>query len=233
MKTYRFALKQIVPILMSYIFVGLACGLLFYKAGYGVFWAAAAALFVYAGSMQIVLVTLMSAGMSVWMVGAMTLFINARHIFYGIGFIEKFKKIGGWKYPYMVLTLTDETYSVLCSLKCPEGIDEGQVMFDIQITCHLLWILSCAAGALIGEVLPFDAAGIEFSATAFFTAIVVNQWQESRSHIPAVAGFVSAVVFWALLGADNFILPALSVSVIALSLLRRPIEEKNGGGVHV
>ncbi len=226
MKEFRIAVTQVIPLLMSYIFVGLACGLLFYDAGLGVFWAAATAAIVYAGSMQIVLVTLLTSGMSFWMVAVMTFFINARHMFYGIGFIERFRKMGGWKYPFMALTMTDETYSVLCSLKCAEDVDEDRVMFLVQLMCYLLWIVACLAGALIGTVLPFDAAGIDFSATAFFVTVVVNQWMECKSRVPAVAGFVSAAVFWVLLGPDNFILPALSVSVVVLAAMKEKLGAK-------
>ena len=116
--------------------------------------------------MQIVMVSLMTSGVPLLMIAMMTFFINARHIFYGIGFVAKFRKMG-WKYPYMVLTLTDETYSVFCSIQYPEDIDEQKADFYIALICHLLWIFSCTMGALIGETLPFDMTGIEFSATAF------------------------------------------------------------------
>jgi 4-azaleucine resistance transporter AzlC len=155
------------------------------------------------------------------MVAVMTFFINARHIFYGISFIEEFREIGKqkhsfWKYPYMALTVTDETYSVLCSLECPEGINKQKVEFYILFLCHMLWIASCTAGALVGNMIPLDMTGIDFSATAFFCVVVVNQWRQSKSHLPALTGLISAVIFYAILGADNFILPALSVSMIFL-----------------
>lgn len=110
MKSFHFAVKQIVPLLFSYLFVGIAFGVLISEAGYSVMWSFFAGMFIYAGSMQIVMISLMTSGVSLFMIAIMTFFINARHIFYGIGFVEKFKKMG-WKYPYMALTLTDETYS--------------------------------------------------------------------------------------------------------------------------
>ena len=229
MKSFRYAAARIVPLLLTYIFVGIASGILFHQAGFDVWLAALAAAFIYAGSMQIVLVSLFTAGMPLIAIGLMTLFVNARHIFYGIGFIDKFKKMGGWKYPYMVLTQTDETYSVLCSLDCPEDVDESQVMFYIQLLCHLIWIVSCTAGALMGELLPFDSTGIDFSATAFFTVVVVNQWMTFPSRIPAVTGFVCAILFWLLLGPDQFILPALSVSMVVLAVLKQRVEGQMGG----
>lgn len=225
MKSFTYAVKQIVPLALSYIFVGLASGILLDKAGYSPIWAFLSGLLIYAGSMQIVMVSLLTSGAPLYMVAAITLFINARHIFYGISFIEEFRSIGKqsksvWKYPYMALTMTDETYSVLCSLKCPPDLDKQKVEFDILFLCHLLWIASCSFGAMIGNVLPVDMTGIDFSATAFFAAVVVNQWRECAWHIPAITGFVSAILFYLLVGPDNFILPALSVSMIALIILK-------------
>ena len=225
MKEVRFAFRQVVPIMFAYIFVGLASGLLLQKAGYAPVWAFLSALFIYAGSMQIVMVTLMVSGVPLIMIAATTLFINARHVFYGLSFIEEFRAIGRrrgsfWKYPYMALTLTDETYSVLCALRVPSGLDRGKVEFAILFMCHMLWVASCTAGAAIGSALPVDMVGIEFSATALFVAVVVNQWRAAETHIPAILGFASAVLFYFLLGPDNLILPALSVSVVALMLLK-------------
>lgn len=230
MKSLNYAIKQIIPLVFSYVFVGLASGILLNKAGYSPIWAFLSALLIYAGSMQIVMVTLMTSGAPLYMIALMTLFINARHIFYGISFIDEFRNIrkqrrSYWKYPYMALTMTDETYSVLCALKCPIGLDKQKVQFYILFLCHILWIISCSSGAVIGNVLPIDMAGIEFSATAFFTAVVVNQWREFESHIPAVIGFISAVLFYFLTGPDHFILPALSVSMILLVILKNHIHK--------
>ncbi|MBV7272867.1 AzlC family ABC transporter permease [Clostridium sp. PL3] len=228
MKTLRFAIKQIVPLLFSYLFVGLAFGILIHEAGYSAIWACLAGTFIYAGSMQIVMVSLMTSGAPLEMVAVMTFFVNARHIFYGIGFVDKFRKMG-WKYPYMVLTLTDEIYSVFCVIEYPEDVDEKKADFYIAFICHLLWIFSCTTGALLGQVLPFDMRGIEFSATAFFTVVCVNQWRQFASHIPAIVGFACAIVFYILLGANNFLIPALSVSLIVLVIMKDIINMQMGG----
>jgi len=225
MKSFTYAIKQIVPLVLSYLFVGLASGILLNKAGYSPIWAFLSGSLIYAGSMQIVMVSFLTSGAPLYMVAIMTLFINARHIFYGISFIDEFRSIGKqrksfWKYPYMALTMTDETYSVLCSLKCPPDLDKQKVEFDILFLCHILWIASCSCGAIIGNVLPVDMTGIDFSATAFFVVVVVNQWREYDSHIPAITGFASAILFYFLIGPDNFILPALSVSMISLIILK-------------
>ncbi len=228
MKSLRFALRQIVPIIFSYVFVGLAFGILMHKAGFSPLWTIFSSVIIYAGSMQIVMVSLLSGGASLLTVALMTLFINGRHVFYGIGFVEKFRKMG-WKYPYMVFTMTDETYSILCSMKYPLDTKEEKVDFYVMLSCHLLWIASTAIGALAGEMIPYDMTGIDFSATAFFVTVVVSQWRSFGSHIPAITGLVSAVIFYLLLGPDKFIMPALSISMVALVIMRDRIAIKKGG----
>jgi len=220
MKSFRFACKLIVPVLFSYIFVGLAYGILLHQAGYGAIWAFLSSVFIYAGAMQIVMISLMVCGAPLISIAIMTFFVNARHVFYGIGYIDEFKKIGGFKYPFMALTMTDETYSVLCSATYPADVDKHKTMFYVQLLCYLLWICTSTLGALIGELLTCNMDGIGFTATAFFVTVVVNQWREVDSHLPAIVGLVSALVFFFAFGTDNFILPALSMSVIVLVILK-------------
>lgn len=228
MKSLRFALKQIVPILFSYLFVGLAFGILMHESGYSPFWTILSSVFIYAGSMQIVMVSLMDGGVSLLMVALMTIFINGRHVFYGIGFVEKFRAMG-WKYPYMAFAMTDETYSILCSIKYPDSINVQKVDFYIMLSCHLLWIISSTLGAMAGEFLPLDMTGIDFSATAFFVTVVVNQWRSFGSRIPVITGFFASIFFFFLLGPDKFIMPALSVSLVILVVMRDRIAIKKGG----
>lgn len=211
----RFAFTQTIPVLLGYIFLGIAFGLLLQDAGYSFWWAFFCSLFIYAGSMQFVLVTLLTGGVSLIYAAVMTLFINGRHIFYGLSFIEKFRKMGK-AYPYMVFSLTDETYSVLCSLKVPHGMNEERVSFLIALFDHSYWITGSVLGAVIGELITFDTTGIDFSMTALFVVIVLNQWMESREHRPALIGAVIGMICLFLFGADKFLLPALTITALAL-----------------
>lgn len=233
MKSFRLACKLIVPVLFSYIFVGLAYGILLHQAGYSAIWAFLSSVFIYAGAMQIVMLSLMVCGTPLLTIAIMTFFVNARHVFYGIGYIDEFKKIGGFKYPFMALTMTDETYSVLCSATYPDDVDKHKTMFYVQLLCYLLWICNSTLGALIGELLTCNMDGIGFTATAFFVTVVVNQWREVDSHLPAIVGLVSALVFFFAFGADNFILPALSMSVIVLVILKDRIATRKEDALNV
>lgn len=231
MREFRFAVKQTIAIFFTYLFIGIAFGILMNEAGYSAFWSLIAAMFIYAGSMQIVMVSLLKAGAPIFTVAIMTFFINARHIFYGIGFIDRFRKMG-WKYPYMVLSLTDETYSVLCSVKYEEGLDREKTDFFIALINHCYWMLGCFLGGCMGRLLPLNTAGIEFAATAFFLVVVVNQWQQCPSKIPVITGITSSVLFYFLLGAENFLIPALSISLIVLVMLRDRVAIRMGGALN-
>lgn len=225
MKEFRFALGQIAPILLSYVFIGLASGVLLRQAGYSPLLAFLSALLIYAGSMQIVMVSLLIGGASLPVVALTTLFVNARHLFYGVGFVEKFRKMGRLR-PYMALTLTDETFSVLSSLRCPAELNEQKVDFLIQAGCHLVWVLSCTLGALAGDLLGGRLQGLDFSATVFFAVMAAQQWRSASSHLPALTGLLSAALFYFLLGPERFLLPALSLSLVALLLVREGARAK-------
>ncbi len=227
MKEFRFAIRNTIPIFFAYLFLGIAFGILMSDAGYSVLLTAASSLFVFAGSMQFVMVPMMVSGASLFSLALMAFFINARHIFYGIGFIEKFRRMG-WRYPYMIMALTDETYSVLCSVKYDEGLDEDRAAFLIAMLNHLYWILGSTAGACAGQFLQFDMRGIDFSATAFFLVVVVNQWRQYRSRLPFLTAAVCASGFFLLLGKDYFLIPALLSCLVALIFLRGPYERKEG-----
>lgn len=215
----RFAFMQSVPVMLGYIFLGFAFGLMLQNAGYGFGWAFLCSLVIYAGSMQFVLVTLLSGGANLIQAAIMTLFINGRHIFYGLSFVEKFRKMGKM-YPYMVFSLTDETYSVLCGLKVPQGMNEGRISFYISLMDHLYWIAGSVLGALIGQLIHFDATGIDFSMTALFVVIVLNQWMDSKEHKPALIGLIVGIAALLLLGESNFLLPALTVTMLILMVIR-------------
>ncbi len=228
MKEVRFALKHTFPIMLSYVFLGIAFGMLMTDAGYGIFLSVLSAIFIYAGSMQIAMIPMMTSGSPLIIMALMTIFINARHIFYGIGFIDKYKKMGIY-YPYMIISLTDETYSILCSIEFEKDIDEKKAMLFISAFDHIYWILGCFLGAFAGEFIPFDFSGIEFSATALFLVIVINQWQKYKNKAPFITALVCAAGFYILLGPEYFLLPALFTSLVGLLIIKKSDFGKEAG----
>ncbi len=223
-KELPFAVRQTIPVLCGYLFLGIAFGLLLQKAGFSSVWAFVISLIVYAGSMQFVLVGFLAAGTPIVTVALMTLIVNSRHLFYGLTFIRKFKEMGK-QYFYMIFSLTDETYSVLCSVKVPEALDEKRVMFLIAVLNQSYWITGSVLGALIGENIKFPSQGIEFAMTALFIVIYLEQWKESKSHIPAITGIIVSLLLLILTGPSVFLLPSLFVISLFLIISRKKIEE--------
>lgn len=216
----RFAFTQTIPVMLGYLFLGIAFGLMMQDAGYSFWWAFFSSVCIYAGSMQFVLVTLLTSGASLLYAAIMTLFINGRHLFYGLSFIEKFRGMGK-RYPYMVFSLTDETYSVLCSLKVPESLDEKRVSLLISLLDHLYWVIGSVLGGMVGQFIKFDTTGIDFSMTALFVVIVLNQWLDSKEHRPALIGAVLGILCLLLFGPDKFLLPALTFTALVLLGVKR------------
>lgn len=227
-KHIGFAFHKTIPVMLGYIFLGMAFGLMLQNAGYNFLWAFLASAIIYAGSMQFVLVTLLTSGVSLIYAAVMTLFINGRHIFYGLSFVEKYKKMGK-AYPYLVFSLTDETYSVLCGTRVPEDMDEKKVYFWISLFDQCYWVAGSTLGALAGQYITFDSTGIDFSMTALFVVIVIEQWQEKEAHISAVIGAVCGIAFLLLFGADSFILPALLCAMLALLIMHRTKKAETSG----
>ena len=229
MKEFRFAVRQTIPIFFTYLFIGIAFGVLMMEAGYGILLSTLSGLFIYAGSMQLVMIPMMTAGASLPALALMTLFINGRHVFYGIGLVEKLRSMGR-RAPYMILSLTDETYSILCSVQYESGLDENRAAFLIAVLNHLYWVFSCFIGACAGRFLQFDMQGIEFSATAFFLVVVINQWKQHRSKLPFLVAAVCSLVFLPIFGREYYLIPTLTASLAALMLLRTPVEREEGIG---
>lgn len=214
--TIKYAFKKSLPVLFGYLFLGSAFGIMLYDAGYNWVWAILISVVVYAGSGQFLLVSLLSSAASIPAVAMMTLFINSRHMFYGLSLIDKFKA-GRWRYPFMIFTLTDETYSVNISVhSVPKNVDEPRARFLIGELDHLYWIAGSVIGSLLGQNLPIDFTGIDFSMTALFTVIFVDLIVDTKNRICGAVGLFCAFICLMIFGADKFLLPALILTVLLL-----------------
>ena len=209
-----------IPVMAGYIVLGMGFGLLLHDAGYGVGWALFMAVIIYAGTMQYVGVSLLATGASILTAALTTLTVQARHLFYSISMIERYKGAGKYK-PYMIFGLTDETYSLLSDDNLPvDPKDAHRYRFLVTMFNHSYWIIGCVTGNLLGEVLPFSTRGLEFSMTALFVASLTEQWITMRDHIPALTGLFSTLLCLLVFGPDNFLIPALLLITLILTLLR-------------
>lgn len=207
------------PVLTGYLFLGAGFGILLSESGYGVLWSLLMALFVYAGSGQYLLVSLLSSGASILTTAVYTLLVNARHLFYGISLVDTYKN-AGVKKPYMIFALTDETYSLVTQAKTPQGMSRVAYCFLVSIFNQCYWVLGCVLGSLAGALIPIDFTGISFVLTALFVTMFVEQWLTNRDHGPAIIGVVSTVICLLIFGSDLFLIPSMA-AIAGLLLLRR------------
>ncbi|MDO5602431.1 MAG: AzlC family ABC transporter permease [Oscillospiraceae bacterium] len=228
MKKYRSAFRaafpHTLPVMAGYLFLGLAFGVLLANKGYGWGWGLLCSLVVYAGSMQFVLVSLLVTAFDPFYAFLLTLMVNARHLFYGVSMLREFEG-AGLKKPYLIFGLTDETFSLLCSEKPPDGVDKHRFQLAVTLLDQLYWLAGTLAGGLAGAFLPFPTTGIDFVMTALFTVIVIDQWKATQNHIPALAGLGVSVLSLLLFGVSNFLPPAM-LGICAVLLFARPLCEK-------
>lgn len=222
-KTVKTAFLDSLPVMTGYVFLGFGFGILMHKNGYGLLWSLAMSLFIYAGSMQYVAVTLMTSGASFLSAALTTLVVNARHLFYGISMVDAYKGTGRKK-PYLIFALTDETYSLVSKNQIPDGVDHHSYCFLVSLFDHAYWVTGTALGALAGSLIPINYEGIEFVLTALFVTIFVEQWLSVRDHRPALIGIGASVICLLLFGKDLFLIPSMLIIALGLTLLR-----KNGG----
>ncbi len=234
-KTFKYSFLATIPVMAGYVVLGTGFGILLADKGYSYWWALLMSLVIYAGSMQYVGVGLLGSGAALISTALMTLMVNARHLFYGISMLEKYKNTGVMK-PYLIFALTDETYSLVCDAKLPEGISRKWYYFLVSVMNQSYWVFGSFLGAFLGNTLSFNSKGIDFSMTALFVVIFVEQWESTGNHIPALLGLSISVLCLLLFGADNFLIPAMIGITAGLFLMKPAIlaekdetvkEEKN------
>lgn len=217
------------PVMAGYIVLGIGFGILLRNAGYGALWSFAMSLLIYAGTMQYVGVGLIAGGAGVITTIIATIMVNARHLFYSISMIDRYKDSGKFK-PYLIFALTDETYSLLSDGTVPAGIEERKDInlyrFLVSFFNQCYWVTGSVLGSLLGAVLPFSTEGIEFSMTALFIASYTDQWLRTKDHVPALSGLIGTLICLVIFGPENFLILAMLLITLVLTLLRSKREVK-------
>lgn len=224
----RYAFKRSLPVMAGYLVLGMGFGILLEAKGYSVVWAFVMSVFIFAGSMQYVAVDLLAGGASLISAALMTLMVNARHLFYGISMIDRYKDMGAKK-PYLVFALTDETYSLVCSGDVPEGVEQKKYFFWVSLMNQSYWVIGSTAGALIGSLLVFNTAGIDFSMTALFIVVFVEQWKSAENHLSAVIGVTVSLACLLIFGPDSFLIPSMIAIAAVLTAARKILDKKEAG----
>lgn len=223
---YTYAFQKTFPVMVGYLFLGAAYGILMQTGGYGIVWALAMSVFVYAGSLQYASIPMLASGVGPLYALLMALMINARHLFYGISMLGKYNNLGKRK-PYLIFGLTDETFSVVCDEKVPEYMNEGKLYFLITLFDQSYWVLGTLIGCIAGSFITFDITGLDFALTALFVVIFTSQWIEQKDHSPALIGVIASLICLQIFGEDAFIIPAMVVIMIALIISYYLDKKKN------
>ena len=231
-KIIKAAFPHTIAVLLGYLFMGMAFGLLLAEKGYSPFLAFTMGVTILSGAMQFISITLLIGNFSPLYIIIMTVLVNFRYMFYGISMLEKFSLMGKRKW-YMIFSLTDETYSLHCLVKAPADIDPQDFSLAIAALNHFYWVVGCTLGGILGSLVTFNTTGIDFAMTALFVVVAEEQWQQADSHLPAVLGVLISLVSLFIFGPQNFTLPAIIFIIIALFALQKRIIplKKEGDGL--
>ena len=215
------AFKQTIPVLMGYLVLGCAFGMLLVDSGYPIYYALIMSVFIYAGSMQFLTISLLMAHYSLFNTFIMTLMVNARHLVYGISMLKKFEKVKYLK-PYMIFSLSDETYSLLVNNNSKNKYE----LFLICLFDHIYWIIGSLIGAFISNFITFNSSGLDFSMTALFIVIVINQIKSNKNHEATIVGFLVSIIALIIFGRDNFVIMSLVTIILILVIEKKRLDNK-------
>ena len=226
-KALAAAFPHTIPILAGFLFLGMAYGIYMNVSGFSFWWPMLMGLTIYGGSLEFVTVTMLLGSFAPVQTFAMTLMIQARHLFYGISMLEKYRGTG-WKKCYLIFGMCDESFSINYTAEVPEGVDKGWFMFFVTMLNQCYWVSGAALGGLLGSFIPFDTEGLDFVMTALFVVIFLDQWLKEKKHYTALIGLGASAACLLIFGADGFMIPTMVCIICLLTVFRRPIEKAGG-----
>ena len=227
-KAFKAAFPYTIPIFAGFWFLGMTYGIYMNVSGFSFLYPMFMSITIFAGSMEFITVDLLLGSFNPVQAFLMTLMINARHLFYGISMLDKFRGIG-LKKLYLIFGMCDESFSINYTAKIPPDVDRGWFMFFVTLLNHFYWFSGSTLGGIFGSLIHFNTEGLDFVMTAMFTVIFLEQWLKDRQHISALLGLgISLLCLW-IFGADNFIIPSMAAMLMMLTLLRKPVEKREEG----
>lgn len=212
-RAFRAALPYTLPICIGFMVLGISYGFFMSSKGFSFLYPMLMSLLIFAGSMEFVTVGLLLSAFNPLHAFLLAFMVNARHLFYGISMLDKYKGLG-WKKQYLIFGMCDESFSINCTVAPPADVDRGWFMFFVTLLNHLYWVAGATLGAVLGSIIHFNTKGIEFVMTALFVVMFVNQWESTDDHIPALIGVGCSILCLLIFGSENFILPSM-VFIIA------------------
>ena len=223
-KALKAAFPHTIPIMTGFLFLGASYGIYMNVSGFEFWYPMITSMLIFAGSVEFVTVNLLLGAFNPLQAFLLALMINARHIFYGISMLDKYRGTGLKKF-YLIYGMCDESFSVNYTAEIPEDVDKGWFMFFVNLLNQIYWVVGATIGGILGGVIAFNTNGIEFVMTAMFVVIFLEQWLKEKNHIPSILGLVISVVCLILFGADRFIIPSMAAMLIILTLLRKVLDK--------
>lgn len=223
-KSLKAAFPHTIPIMTGFLFLGASYGIYMNVSGFEFWYPMITSMLIFAGSVEFVTVNLLLGAFNPLQAFLLALMINARHIFYGISMLDKYRGTGLKKF-YLIYGMCDESFSVNYTAEIPEDVDKGWFMFFVNLLNQIYWVAGATIGGILGGVIAFNTNGIEFVMTAMFVVIFLEQWLKEKNHIPSILGLVISVVCLILFGADKFIIPSMAAMLIILTLLRKVLDK--------
>lgn len=224
-KAFKAALPYTIPICIGFLFLGVSYGFLMRSKGFSFVYPMLMSLFIFAGSMEFVTVNLLLSAFQPLYAFFLTLMVNARHLFYGVSMLDKYKNMG-WKKLYLIYGMCDESFTINCTVTPPPDVDKGWFMFFVTMLNQIYWVSGATLGALLGYIIHFDTTGIEFVMTALFVVMFIDQWESTDDHKPALTGLGCSLACLLLFGSGSFILPAMALIIVCFMWDRK---KEHGG----
>jgi len=226
-KALKAAFPYTVPIFAGFWFLGLAYGILMNVSGFSFWYPMLMSLTIFGGSLEFVAVSVLLGPFAPLQTFIMTLLIQARHLFYGIAMLDRYRDLG-WKRFYLIFGLCDETFSINCTAEIPAGVDKGWFMFFVTLLNHFYWFSGSTVGGVVGSLFTFNTEGLDFVMTAMFVVIFLEQWRKDERHCSALIGLGCAILCLLVFGPDRFLIPTMAAIILLLGLFKTPIEKAGG-----
>ena len=220
-KAFWAAFPYTIPIFAGFWFLGITYGIYMRVSGFSFWYPVLMSLTIFGGSLEFLAAAMLPGPFAPLQTLLAALLVQARHLFYGLAMLEKLKGTG-WKKPYLIFGLCDESFSINCSAEIPEGVDRGWFMFFVTLLNQLYWVSGAAIGGLLGPLITFSLKGLDFVMTAMFIVIFIEQWEKEKKHMPAITGIAASVLCLIIFGRDSFLLPAMACILLLLSLFQKP-----------
>ncbi|MEA4988122.1 MAG: AzlC family ABC transporter permease [Anaerovorax sp.] len=222
LKAFRLAFPNTIPVLTGFLVLGMAYGVLMQTKGYGLIWSVAMSAVAFCGSMQFVAITLLTIAFNPLQAFTLSLMVNARHLFYGISMLEKYKGLGKTR-AFLIYVLCDETFSISSSVSIPDGINRKYFYLSISLLNYIYWVLGTFLGAVAGRYIHFNTTGLDFVLTSLFVVLFLEQWKNPHNRLSAMIGIAGTSISLLLFGQNHLVIPAMIIILSALLIGRKKL----------